>query len=101
MNDGNGGNTLGNVNACVTVLPIVPIFNTQPYLPRYYIITPQNQGPADITLYLTQDDFDDYNAAAGSYPQIPAVQSAGTATFYFTSTTRIFTWCFWSYHNCA
>ena len=81
VNDGNGGNTLGNVNACVTVLPIVPIFNTQPYLPRYYIITPQNQGPADITLYLTQDDFDDYNAAAGSYPQIPAVQSAGTATF--------------------
>jgi hypothetical protein len=81
VNDGNGGNTLGNVNACVTVLPIVPTFNAQPYLPRYYIITPQSQGPADITLYLTQDDFDDYNAAAGSFPQIPAVQSVGTATF--------------------
>jgi hypothetical protein len=81
VNDGNGGNTLGNVNACVTVLPIVPTFNAQPYLPRYYIITPQSQGPADITLYLTQDDFDDYNAAAGSFPQIPAVQATGTATF--------------------
>lgn len=81
VNDGNGGNTLGNVNACVTVLPTVPTYNLQPYLPRYYIITPQNQGPADITLYFTQDDFDDYNAAAGSFPQIPAVQSVGTATF--------------------
>ena len=81
VNDGNGGNTLGNVNACVTVLPTVPTYNLQPYLPRYYIITPQNQGPADITLYFTQDDFDDYNAAAGTFPQIPAVQSVGTATF--------------------
>jgi hypothetical protein len=79
--DASGGNVLGDVNACVTVLPTVPTFNSQPYLPRYYDITPTNQGPAIITLYFTQDDFDDYNAAAGAFPQIPAVQATGTASF--------------------
>lgn len=79
--DASGGNVLGSVNACVTVLPTVPTYNGQPYLPRTYDITPANQGPATITLYFTQDDFDDYNTAAGSFPQIPAVQGVGTATF--------------------
>jgi hypothetical protein len=81
VSDTLGGNILGNVNACVTVLPTVPTFNSQPYLPRYYDIAPTNQGPANITLYFTQDDFDDYNLAAGAFPQIPAVQATGTATF--------------------
>ena len=81
VNDGSGGNILGNVNACVTVLPTVPVYNSQPYLPRMFDITPTNQGPATITLYFTQDDFDDYNAAAGSFPQIPASTVAGTASF--------------------
>jgi uncharacterized protein YegP (UPF0339 family) len=81
VSDTLGGNILGNVNACVTVLATVPTYNGQPYLPRYYDITPTNQGPADITLYFTQDDFDDYNLAAGAFPQIPAVQATGTATF--------------------
>ena len=81
VNDTLGGNILGSVNACVTVLPTVPVYNSQPYLPRMFDITPTNQGPATITLYFTQDDFDDYNAAAGSFPQIPASTSIGTASF--------------------
>ena len=81
VNDGSGGNVLGNVNACVTVLPSVPVYNSQPYLPRMFDITPTNQGPATIMLYFTQDDFNDYNAAAGSFPQIPASPIVGTAAF--------------------
>lgn len=79
--DATGGNTLGSVNACVTVMPTVPVYQGQPYLPRFYVITPTNQGPADITLYFTQDDFDDYNAAAGAFPTIPANPALGTVTF--------------------
>ena len=81
VNDGSGGNVLGNVNACVTVLLTVPVYNSQPYLPRMFDITPTNQGPATIMLYFTQDDFNDYNAAAGSFPQIPASPIVGTAAF--------------------
>lgn len=79
--DASGGNVLGNVNTCVTVMPTVPVYQGQPYLPRYYVITPTNQGPANITLYFTQDDFDDYNAAAGSFPTIPANPATGSVTF--------------------
>jgi hypothetical protein len=81
VSDTLGGNILGNVNACVTVLPSVPVYNSQPYLPRMFDITPTNQGPATIILYFTQDDFNDYNAAAGSFPQIPASPIVGTAAF--------------------
>jgi hypothetical protein len=81
VSDTLGGNILGNVNACVTVLPTVPVYNSQPYLPRMFDITPTNQGPATIMLYFTQDDFNDYNAAAGSFPQIPASPIVGTAAF--------------------
>jgi hypothetical protein len=65
-----GGNLLGNVNACNIVLPNVPVYNSQPYLARYYTIS-ASTGPADITFYLTNDDFNDYNLNSGSFPQIP------------------------------
>lgn len=77
-----GGNTLGDVTACVDVSSAVQTYNGQPYLARTYIITPTSQGPATITLYYTQDDFDDYNASAGSFPQITAIPGQGaTASF--------------------
>ena len=41
------------------------------YLPRYYTVTPTNNGPAIITLYALQSEFTAYNNAPGSYPQMP------------------------------
>jgi len=73
VDDGTGGNVLGNVNACVTVLPGVQTYNGQPYVRRWYDITPQNQGPATLTFYFTHEDITGFNANAGSYPQIPGV----------------------------
>ncbi|HOZ52901.1 MAG TPA: T9SS type A sorting domain-containing protein, partial [Chitinophagaceae bacterium] len=70
VQDASGGNILGNVNACAIVTPTVPVYNAQPYFARYYTIN-ASAGPANLTLYLTQDDFNDYNANAGTYPQIP------------------------------
>lgn len=52
---------LGSVNSCVTVLGSVPVFNTQPYVPRYYTITPQTQGQANVTLYFTHSELAAYN----------------------------------------
>jgi hypothetical protein len=76
------------VNACVTVMPSVPTYNGQPYIARYFDILPQNQGGATITFYLTHDDILDYNAAAGSYPQIagvPAVPANGNTISFMCS----------------
>jgi len=70
VDDANGGNVLGNVNACVTVTPGVQTYNGQPYIRRSFVITPQNQGPATLTFYFTHEDITGYNANAGSYPQI-------------------------------
>ncbi len=71
VNDGSGGNILGNTVSNVTVDATVNNYNGQPYVRRWYQITPTNNGPATITLYLTQDDFDDYNAANGAFPDLP------------------------------
>ncbi len=75
VNDASGGNLLGNVLSCVTVDASVQTVNGQPYVARHYSIAPTNDGPATITLYFTQDDFNDYNAHAnivsGAYPKFP------------------------------
>ena len=70
IQDAVGGNVLGNVNACAIVAGTVPVYNTQPYFARYYTISADNPGAATLTLYLTNDDFNDYNANAGTFPQI-------------------------------
>ncbi|MBK7763184.1 MAG: T9SS type A sorting domain-containing protein [Bacteroidetes bacterium] len=80
IQDAVGGTSLGSVDACATVLAAVPVYNSQPYFARYYTINASNNGAANVTLYLTQDDFDDYNANAGSFPQISASATSGTAT---------------------
>jgi hypothetical protein len=36
-----------------------------------YTITPTNQGPANVILYFSQADFNDYNANNGSAPDLP------------------------------
>jgi hypothetical protein len=75
VNDANGGNELGNVATCVTVDANVQTVNGQPYVARHYNITPANNGPAIITLYFTQDDFNDYNLhpniVNNTYPAFP------------------------------
>jgi GEVED domain/Secretion system C-terminal sorting domain/SprB repeat len=69
VQDTAGGNILGSVNACVNVIPMsLALAGSQPYVPRVVTITPQNQGPANVTLYYTNDDFLDYNAASNGFP---------------------------------
>ena len=81
INDAAGGNVLGSVQACATVLPAAQVYNGQPYFARSYSISTTSDGPSTITLYLTQDDFDDYNAIAGTFPTINASTSVGSVSF--------------------
>jgi len=81
INDAAGGNVLGTVQACATVLPVAQVYNGQPYFARSYSISATSDGPSTITLYLTQDDFDDYNAIAGTFPTINANTSVGSVSF--------------------
>ena len=71
VNDGASGNILGSVTSNVNITPTVGIYNSQPYVRRWYQITPTNQGPATITLYLTQVDLDDYNMNNGTFSDLP------------------------------
>ncbi|HNB82186.1 MAG TPA: hypothetical protein PLP14_08825, partial [Chitinophagaceae bacterium] len=68
-----GGNTLGTTVSTVTVEPTVLTYNSQPYTRRWFSITPTNNSGvnANVTIYQTQGDFDDYNAANGTYPDLP------------------------------
>ncbi|MDO7873514.1 right-handed parallel beta-helix repeat-containing protein [Hymenobacter sp. ASUV-10] len=64
----------GSTVATVQVLAAAPTFNRQPYVRRFYDIAPVANAAtatAEVTLYFTQADFDDYNAARGSYPALP------------------------------
>ncbi|MBU3675673.1 MAG: T9SS type A sorting domain-containing protein, partial [Chitinophagaceae bacterium] len=73
INDGIGGNSLGATAATVNLAGGVQTHNGQPYVSRWYQITPSNNGPATITLYYTQGDFNTYNAyaTANNWPTLP------------------------------
>ncbi len=59
VDDNAGGNILGMTNACVTVQSGTPTAPSgQPYLPRSFQITPTNNGPATVTLYMLQSELD-------------------------------------------
>lgn len=79
---------LGTVTTNVTVMPGVPVFGARPYVARWYEIVPQNNGPAAVTLYFRQSDFDSYNTYAGAngYPLLPQGPSdqAGIDTLVVT-----------------
>ncbi|MBL7753210.1 MAG: T9SS type A sorting domain-containing protein [Chitinophagaceae bacterium] len=60
--DDNLGNALGITTATVTVDATAQFHNGQPYVRRWYQITPASNGSADVVLYVNQSDFDDYNA---------------------------------------
>ena len=61
-----GANALnGNVTTLVTIDPVVKVYNNQPYVSRHYDIIPATNpatSQATVTLYFTQQDFDDFNS---------------------------------------
>jgi hypothetical protein len=71
VNDGAGGNILGNTTAQVTVEDSSIVVNNIVYSKRWYQITPTNNGAANITLFFTQHDFDDFNADPLSLLDLP------------------------------
>lgn len=60
----------GRVKAISFVHTSVPQYNDEYYVARHYDISPQSDNPstatAKVTLYFTQDDFDNYNTAVGT-----------------------------------
>lgn len=73
IDDGAGGNVLGATIAQVNVNATVQTHNGQPYVNRWFQITPTSNGPAVVTFFLTQHDFDTYNTVAtlGGWPLLP------------------------------
>jgi hypothetical protein len=62
IDDGAGGNILGQTTVNLTVDPSIGVHNGQPFVRRWYQIMPTSNGPANVTLYVSQADFDNYNA---------------------------------------
>lgn len=78
VDDGFGGNILGATTATVNVEPNAGMHNNQPYVRRWYQITPSSNGSADVVLYINQTDFDDYNAMVTA-PYLPLPTSGNNA----------------------
>jgi hypothetical protein len=80
ITDGFGGSTLGNTNATVNVDASIQLVGNQPYVRRWYAITPNNtNASALVKLYITQSDFDAYNvyATANGWPLLPTSGNNG------------------------
>lgn len=64
---------LGSITGMVTLTGIVPA-GGDPYVSRYYDIQTTQSGGGTLTLFYTQQEFDDYNTFVGAgnpdYPQI-------------------------------
>jgi len=61
IEDDLGNNVLGQTFATIVTPSTVQTFNGSPYVPRVYDITPSSDGPAMVTLYVLQSEFDAYN----------------------------------------
>ncbi|MCX6314316.1 MAG: fibronectin type III domain-containing protein [Sphingobacteriales bacterium] len=64
----------GVINSCVTIDATVQSYNSEPYLQRHFDITPSTNpltSSARITLYVLQSEFDDFNLANSTYPDLP------------------------------
>jgi len=75
-----GGASLGNVSVCANVDPSVQSYNGQPYVRRWFDINPDTNGPADVTLYFTDEDFSTYNAGSGAFDTIATNAGGATTT---------------------
>ncbi|MBK9300735.1 MAG: T9SS type A sorting domain-containing protein [Bacteroidetes bacterium] len=78
VDDGAGGNVLGLTTSTVNVDATASFHNGQPFVRRWYQITPTTNGSADVKLYINQTDFDDYNAAVVA-PYLPLPTGPGDA----------------------
>ena len=77
-----GGNALnGNVTTTVTIDTAIKVHNDQPYVQRHYDIVPATNpstSQATVTLYFTQQEFDDFNAyVTTSHLNIPLLPANG------------------------
>ena len=64
----------GSVKAKIWKEIVVPEYNGHPFVARHYEITPAlnaSTATARITLYFTQQEFDDYNSHTGSTTDLP------------------------------
>ena len=88
INDGVGGNILGATTAEVNINGSIQTHNGQPYVNRWYQITPSNNGPATVSLYYTQADFNAYNtyATTNNWPTLPTgpLDATGIANMRIT-----------------
>lgn len=64
---------LGSTTSIVHVENSIITHNSQPFIARWFEITPTNNNPAEVIFYVTQDDFNDYNvfATANGWPLLP------------------------------
>jgi hypothetical protein len=63
----------GNIHAQLTISDTIIKHNGRPLAKRYYDLRPVNKpnlATARVTLFFTQQDFDEYNNANGSYNEI-------------------------------
>ncbi|MFM2385344.1 MAG: hypothetical protein RL660_101 [Bacteroidota bacterium] len=79
ISDPSGGAVLDTTEVCVEVLSSVLTYNSQPYVPRITTIAPSNVGATSVTLYVTDQDFVNYNASRGAFDSI-ATNAGGNTT---------------------
>lgn len=75
------GTLTGNVTSTVWVKPTVPSYAGGEYVQRIYQITPGTSpgtATATVTLYYSQTEFNNFNAANGSSADLPINGSDGT-----------------------
>ncbi len=87
----------GNIEIQSTVDASVQLYNGAPYVQRHYDILPDNNAAsatATITLYFTQQEFDNFNATAGHGADLPTAPTDATGKanlriyqYHGTSTT--------------
>ena len=72
-NVSNNSTNLGATAVSVFSDTAIATHNGQPFVARWYQITPTTNASADVKLYFTQDDFDNYNtyAMANAWPLLP------------------------------
>jgi hypothetical protein len=80
VDDGSGGNILGLTVSTVNVDANAGVHNGQPFVRRWYQITPANNVgvSAMVTLYIDQADFTDYNTTV-ALPYLPMPTSGNNA----------------------
>ncbi|MBP6432360.1 MAG: T9SS type A sorting domain-containing protein [Ferruginibacter sp.] len=73
----------GQTNVCVYIDPaVVPIYNAEPYVQRHIDILPTTSTSSTtgtITLYFTNEEFENFNANNGLWPNLPTLAGGGNA----------------------